>query len=87
LGQPVTNKNKNKLYYKIMDDILKPKINLKEQPTVECEKCHSKYFKEVVMLKKISKILTGSPEDTIVPFPTYMCNECGNINSDFELFD
>ena len=70
-----------------MDDILKPKINLKDQPTVECEKCHSKYFKEVVMLKKISKILTGSPEDNIVPFPTYMCNECGNINSDFELFD
>jgi hypothetical protein len=26
------------------------------------------------MLKKVPKILTGSPEDTIVPFPTYMCN-------------
>jgi hypothetical protein len=21
-----------------------------------------------------------------VPFPTYMCNECGYVNKDFELF-
>jgi len=70
-----------------MDDLLKPKINLKYQPTVECEKCHSKYFKEVVMLKKVSKILTGGHEDSMVPFPTYMCNECGHVNIDFQLFD
>jgi hypothetical protein len=38
------------------------------------------------MLKKVPKLLTGSHEDTIVPFPTYMCNDCGHVNSDFELF-
>jgi hypothetical protein len=67
-------------------DIGKPKIDLKQQPTVVCDKCGSKYFKEVVLIKKVSKILTGSPEDTIVPFPTYMCNDCGNVNEDFNLF-
>ena len=61
-------------------------INLKEQPTIKCEKCESRFFKEVTMLKKVPKLLTGSPEDTIVPFPTYMCNECGHVNGDFELF-
>ena len=70
-----------------MDDIIKPKIDLKQQPTVECEKCKSTFFKEVTMIKKVSKILTGSGEDTLVPFPTYMCNECGNVNEDFKLFD
>jgi hypothetical protein len=70
-----------------MDDILRPKIDLKKQPTVDCEKCHSKYFKEVVMIKKVPKLMTGSHEDTIVPFPTYMCSECGHVNIDFELFD
>ena len=68
------------------DDIIRPKINLKEQKTIKCEKCESKYFKEVTMLKKVPKLLTGSHEDTIVPFPTYMCNECGHVNMDFELF-
>ena len=69
-----------------MEDIIKPKIDLKQQPTVVCEKCESKYFKEVVIIKKVSKIMTGSSEDTLVPFPTYMCNNCGHVNSDFELF-
>ena len=69
-----------------MDDIIKPKIDLKQQPTVECEKCQSKYFKEVVLIKQVSKLMTGSSEDTMVPFPTYMCNECGHVNKYFELF-
>ena len=70
-----------------MDDIIKPKIDLKQQPTVECEKCESIFFKEVTMIKKVSKILTGSGEDTLVPFPTYMCESCGHVNEDFKLFD
>jgi uncharacterized Zn finger protein len=68
------------------DDIIRPKIDLRQQPTIKCEKCDSKFFKEVVMLKKVSKILTGSGEDTLVPFPTYMCNDCGHVNTEFELF-
>jgi hypothetical protein len=70
-----------------MDDIIKPRIDLKQQPTVTCDDCGSKYFKEVVLLKKVPKLLTGSQEDTIVPFPTYMCNACGFVNEDFILFD
>ena len=68
------------------DDIIRPKIDLRQQTTIKCEKCESKFFKEVTMLKKVPKLLTGSAEDTIVPFPTYMCNECGHVNVDFELF-
>jgi hypothetical protein len=45
------------------------------------------YFKEVTMLKKVSKILTWASEDTIVPFPTYVCNKCGFVNEEFQLFD
>ena len=70
-----------------MDDIIKPKINLREQETITCSDCGSKFFKEVVLLKKVPKLLTGSHEDTIVPFPTYMCNSCNHVNEDFELFD
>jgi uncharacterized Zn finger protein len=69
-----------------MDDIIRPKIDLKQQQTVECEKCKSKYFKEVVLIKKVPKLLTGSGEDTLVPFPTYRCDDCGHVNTDFELF-
>jgi uncharacterized Zn finger protein len=70
-----------------MENLTKQKINLKEQPTISCESCGSIYFKEVTLIKKVSKILTGSSEDTLVPFPTYMCEKCGHVNSDFRLFD
>jgi len=63
-----------------------PRIDLKDQPTLVCEVCDSKYFKEVVLVKKVSKLLTGSMEDTIVPFPTYRCDDCGHVNKEFELF-
>jgi hypothetical protein len=69
-----------------MEDIIKPRIDLKQQETVKCTECGSKCFKEVVMIKKVPKLLTGSHEDTIVPFPTYMCNSCGFVNEEFELF-
>jgi uncharacterized Zn finger protein len=70
-----------------MDDIIKPRIDLKQQETIACEKCESRFFREVVLIKKVPKLLTGSPEDTLVPFPTYRCDDCGHVNKEFELFD
>ena len=69
------------------DNIIRPKIDLKQQETITCEKCEGKFFKEVVLIKKVPKLLTGSSEDTLVPFPTYKCDSCGHVNKDFELFD
>ena len=31
--------------------------------------------------------MTGSKDDTLVPFPTYRCDDCGHVNEDFRLFD
>jgi hypothetical protein len=41
----------------------------------------------VVKLKKVPKLLTGSQEDTIVPFTTYRCDDCGHINNEFKIFE
>jgi predicted nucleic acid-binding Zn ribbon protein len=65
----------------------KPQIDLKQQPSLKCEECGSFRFKEIVLIKKVSKLLTGSSEDTIVPFPTYVCDECGHMNEEFKLFN
>ena len=65
---------------------IKPKVNLRDSETIKCEKCESVYFREVIYIKKVSKLLTGSMEDTIVPFPTYRCDDCGHVNKEFELF-
>ena len=65
----------------------KMQIDLRDQPTVKCEECESIWFEEVTMIKKVSKLLTGSNEDTIVPFPTYRCAECKHVNPEFKIFE
>jgi uncharacterized Zn finger protein len=69
-----------------MENNAEPKIDLKEQPTIVCEKCESLFFEEVTMIKKVSRLFTGSSQDTIVPFPTYRCADCGHVNDEFKLF-
>jgi uncharacterized Zn finger protein len=69
-----------------MENNAEAKIDLKEQPTIVCEKCGSFFFEEVTMIKKVSRLFTGSSQDTIVPFPTYRCADCGHVNDEFKLF-
>jgi predicted nucleic acid-binding Zn ribbon protein len=67
--------------------LTQPKIDLRDQPTIHCERCGGHYFKEVILLKKVSKLLTGSSEDTLVPFPVYRCDDCGHVNDTFNPFE
>ena len=69
-----------------MSELVKPQVNLKDQPTVTCESCGGTHFKEIVLIKKVSRLLTGTANDTLVPFPTYKCDQCGHMNEDFDLF-
>lgn len=64
-----------------------PKVNLREQPTIKCDNCGSIYFREVIYIKKVSKIITGTSEDTIVPFPIYRCDDCNHVNEGFNPFE
>ena len=41
----------------------------------------------MMILKKVSKLLTGNSDDTLVPFPTYMCENCMHVNDEFQLFE
>lgn len=70
-----------------MEDLIKPKIDLRESETIVCDKCGCQYFKEVFILKKVSKLLTGSSEDTLVPFSIQRCDDCGYVNKGFNPFE
>lgn len=63
----------------------KIKINPLELPNIKCEKCENIFFEKVTIIKKISKLLTGSPADELIPMETYVCRECGHINKDFNI--
>ena len=61
------------------------KIDLKAAETVVSEKCNNTTFSEVFSFKKVSKLLTGSSQDALVPFPMYKCESCGHINEEFQM--
>lgn len=61
-----------------------PNINLKDAEYMLCEKCESNVFEEALMIKKISKFLTGSDRDSITPIPVLVCAKCKHVNEMFK---
>ena len=59
-------------------------VNLKDAEDIKCEACESLVFEEKMMLKKISKFLTGSTQDSISPIPVIVCAKCTHINEMFK---
>lgn len=65
-------------------DIPKINVSLKDAETLKCEKCECEVFEEKMMIKKISKFMTGSDRDTISPIPVIVCANCNHINELFK---
>jgi predicted nucleic acid-binding Zn ribbon protein len=59
-------------------------INLADAPYMECEECQGKIFEEKMMIKKVSRFMTGSEQDSIVPIPVIACSKCGHVNEMFK---
>ena len=59
------------------------KVSIDKTLPLICESCASQAFQEAVMLRKVSKFLTGDAQDGILPIATFVCAKCGHINEDF----
>ena len=51
--------------------------------TLTCDKCTNHVFASVVVVKRISPIISPTGEEAVIPLQTYQCTECGNINEQF----
>lgn len=58
-------------------------LNLADAEDVKCESCGHDVFSESMMIKKISKFITGSDRDSISPIPVISCVKCGHVNKEF----
>ena len=59
-------------------------IDLTHAKTLECEKCKCKGFKQTLMLKKLSPLVSPNGQEAIIPVAVFACEACGNINKEFE---
>ena len=62
-------------------------IDLTHATTLECEGCGCKGFKQTLMLKKLSPLMSPSGQEAIIPVGVFACEACGNINKEFEEAD
>ena len=62
-----------------------PKLNVGLDKTlpIVCDACDNNTFTEAVILREVSKFLTGQMQDGIVPIPVFACTTCGHVNKRF----
>ena len=70
-----------------MIDLSKKKIGPSDAKPIICKNCGGMYFRQVVSLNTISKLLTGQPEDQVIPVPTFRCDDCGYIPEEFRTIE
>lgn len=54
-----------------------PKIDLSQAKDMNCKHCKNPYFIQAVMLKKISRFVTGTANDAVLPVDVLLCGNCG----------
>jgi len=59
------------------------KIDIDKTSSYTCEECESEFFEEVVCIRKVSRLISGAPDDSLVPMKTYRCADCKHLNKDF----
>lgn len=64
-------------------DQMQMNISLEDTTEIKCEKCESNVFVQGVMLRSVSRFITGTAQDGIMPIPVFSCAKCGHVNSQF----
>jgi len=58
-------------------------IDLTHAQTLECEECKCRGFKQTLMLKKLSALVSPTGKETMIPVAVFACESCSHINKEF----
>lgn len=67
----------------MQDQRMKVNVSLDKTVGIKCESCDNETFQEALLLRKVSKFLTGQAQDGVLPIPTFVCSKCGHVNEEF----
>jgi len=76
----------NRSNIQLMDDQPSATINeshLAQAESVICDSCSNHTFVGVMMMKRISPIISPTGKEAVVPIQTFACNACGFVNKQF----
>jgi len=58
-------------------------VDLSQTEPIICEACSNQTFQQVVLMRRISALLSPTGQEALVPIPVFECASCGHINSQF----
>ena len=80
-------RNKNRSNIQLMDDqpsqVSLKASHLAQADNVTCDSCGNHTFTDVMMMKRISPIISPTGKEAVVPIQTFACNACGFVNKQF----
>ena len=57
-------------------------VNLSNTSGIVCAKCGNFTFVEAMIMRKVSRLLTGDKQDGIMPLVVFTCQRCGTVCPD-----
>jgi hypothetical protein len=65
------------------DGQMQEQIDINKTSAVKCEKCENPTFKQSLLLRKLSALVSPNGQETLVPVQVFACEKCGHVNSEF----
>jgi len=58
-------------------------IDVSQTTPVKCEKCENQTFKQTLLIRRLSSLVSPNGQETLVPVQVFACEKCGNVNKEF----
>ena len=65
------------------DGNMQEQIDISKTSAIKCEKCENQTFKQSLLLRKLSALVSPNGQETLVPVQVFACEKCGHVNSEF----
>ena len=59
-------------------------IDMSQTTPIKCEKCENQTFKQTLLLRKVSALISPNGQEQYVPVAVFACEKCGHVNTEFE---
>ena len=60
------------------------KVDFSQTTAEVCEECENDTFVQVYRMRKLSKLLSPTGQETMIPIQVFSCAKCGYINKGFQ---
>ena len=65
------------------DGQMQEQIDFSKTTEIKCEACGGQTFKQTLLMRKMSALVSPNGQETIIPMQVFACEKCGHVNKEF----